>query len=196
MSFSTGGLFLAESVEFARLHQEGEPWSETQRRACLQGLSTLPKAASQQRTIREISTRIASLDAKQRMFLISEADRQEQQALVWLAACRAYQFLREFSVEVLRERYLSWRLHLGLESFNTFYASKAEWDEGLAGLSGSTRGKLRQVLFRMMREAGILSRDGEIQRVGLSNRLYSLIESGGRSDLLIFPGVDARNEVK
>ena len=29
MSFSTGGLFLAESVEFARLHQEGEPWSET-----------------------------------------------------------------------------------------------------------------------------------------------------------------------
>lgn len=195
MSFSTGGLFLNESVEFARLHIEGEPWHETQNRAQSIGLTSLPKAASQQRTLREIANRIACLNSEQRAFLVREAGRQEQQALVWLSVCRAYRFVREFAVEVLRDRYHSWRLELRPEVFDAFYASKAEWNEGLAALSPSTVGKLKQVLYRMMREADLLNKEGEIQGVHLSARLRCLVESDAPADVLVFPGAEPRGPV-
>lgn len=192
MSFSTGGLFLHESVELARLHLDGASWHDTQKRALSQGVTSLPKAASQQRTLREIAKRVACLSAEQRLVLVDKADRQEQQALLWLAVCRSYRFVREFAVDVLRERYSSWRLELRPKDFDTYYALKAEWDDGLAGLSASTRGKLRQVMYRIMREAGLLSSSDEIQGAYLSPRLRSLIEADDPTDLLIFPGVEPK----
>ena len=38
MSFVTGGLFLNESIEVARMHAHGETWEETIRRALEQGV--------------------------------------------------------------------------------------------------------------------------------------------------------------
>jgi predicted exporter len=65
-----------------------------------EGANSLPKAASQRRTLREISNRISTLTQDELDFFIAEADRAEQQALLWLATCRAYRFVREFAVEV------------------------------------------------------------------------------------------------
>jgi hypothetical protein len=61
MSFSTGGLFLNESLVVAGLHVPGEPWSTTLDRALSEGAASLPKAASQRRTLREICNRLAAL---------------------------------------------------------------------------------------------------------------------------------------
>lgn len=100
MSFSTGGLFLNESLEVARLHLEREPWEQTILRALEEGTTSLPKSASKRRTLREISNRLLTLSDEERTYLIEEADRSDQQALLWLAICRAYRFIREFAVEV------------------------------------------------------------------------------------------------
>ena len=156
MSFGTGGLFINESVTVARLHLPGEEWNLTLERAISDGAATLPKAASNRRTLREICKRVGSLTDEERSFLTDEADRPEQEALLWLSMCRTYRFVREFLLEVIQERYLSLRLDLSLETFDSFFDSKAEWDDGLAGLSQTTRLKLRQILFRIMREAGII----------------------------------------
>lgn len=94
------------------------------------------------RTLREICNRLAALTDDERDFFLHEADRGDQLALLWLAACRAYRFVREFAVEVLRERYLSFQLDLPLESFDMLFAAKAEWDEGLAKISPSTQAAL------------------------------------------------------
>lgn len=189
MSFGTGGLMLNESVEVARLRVPQEPWEDTIRRALEQGTTTLPKAASNRRTLREISNRLLTLTDAERAFLIDEADRADRQALLWLATCRAYRFIREFAVEVIRERYLSYQYDLPLESFDILLDAKAEWDDGLASLTSSTRLKLRQVLFRIMREASIISQDGQIQAALLSSQLKSMIEDRAPGDLAVFPGL-------
>lgn len=189
MSFSTGGLFLNESLEIARLHMESETWQETILRAKQEGTTSLPKAASNHRTIREITNRLRTLTETERKFLLEDADRIDQQALLWLATCRAYRFIREFAVEVVRERYLSYQLDLPLESFDTLFEAKAEWDEGLEDLSISTRLKLRQIMFRMMREAGVISDDDRIQTAILSPQLKDLIAENRRGELMFFPGV-------
>src|SRR6056297_303096 len=189
MSFGTGGLMLNESVEVARLHVPQEPWEDTIRRAMEQGTTVLPKAASNRRTLREISNRLLTLSDSERDFLIEEADRADRQALLWLATCRAYRFVREFAVEVIRERYMSYQYELPPESFDILLEAKAEWDEHLTSLTSSTRLKLRQVLFRIMREAGVISQSGQIQASLLSSQLKTMIEEQAPGDLAVFPGL-------
>jgi hypothetical protein len=188
MSFSTGGLFLNESIDVARLHGLGGSWDDTIVRALAEGTIALPKTASQQRTLREIVTRISTLTDNELALLVETDDRTEQQALLWLATCRAYRFVGEFSVQVLRDRHLSYQLDLPLEAFDMFWDEKAEWHPQLEDMSKSTRLKLRQVLFRMMREAEILSIGGTIQTAYLTSRVKSLISQTRPADLAVFPG--------
>jgi hypothetical protein len=189
MSFSTGGLFLNETLAVARLHVLGEPWSATIGLALTEGAASLPKAASQRRTLREIANRLSTLTDAERDYLLANADRGDQLALLWLATCRAYRFVREFATEVLRERYLSFQLDLPLESFDILFAAKAEWDEGLAEISSSTRAKLRQVLFRIMREANVISDDNRILSAYVSPQLKAMLEGQSPQDLMLFPGL-------
>ena len=194
MSFSTGGLFINESVEVGRLHIAGEPWRETIARALSEGTASLPKTASQRRTLREIANRLSALTNQELECLTETYDRTEQQALLWLATCRAYRFVQEFAVEVLRDRHLSFRLDLPLESFDMLWEEKAEWHTELNDISQSTRLKLRQVLFRIMREADILSDNNTIQTAYLTPRVKSLIAGSRSADLAIFPGIALEEE--
>ena len=186
MSFGTGGLFMNESVAIAHLHAPGEDWDATALIARQRRAFPVRKESSAQRTIREIVNRLKSLTDEELMLLV-DGQRSEQTALLWLAACRAYRFIGEFAVEVLSERFLSLRTHLSYDDFDTFLAVKEEWSPKLASLSSSTRAKLRAVLFRLMREAEILSRDDRILGAMLSPRVLAIL---GRNpdELRFFPG--------
>lgn len=179
---------LNESLILVETYQLGEQWADARERLLGQGVSALPKLASQTRALREVYDRISHLSDHERHYLLTEADRSEQQAMIWLSVCRSYRFIHEFAVEVINERYQSWRLELGHEVFDRFLTEKAENDPGLAKLSPTTCAKLRQVLFRILREAGLLSVEGRIQPVWLSGRMKRLIEESNPADLRVFPG--------
>ena len=189
MSFSTGGLFVNESISVARLHKAGESWKETILTAMADGSTSLPKAASNRRTLREIANRVACLTEEERHFLINQSDRPEQEALLWLATCRAYLFVREFAMEVIRERFMSYRVDLPLDAFDHFFDGKAEWHPELTKITPSTRLKLRQILFRMLREAGVIDGASNIRPAYLSSRVIALIDHNAADDLLVFPGL-------
>jgi hypothetical protein len=187
MSFSSGGLLINESVAVASGRQLGEAWSDTFERALADGAVMLPKLASNQRTLREIVNRLQCLSDEEVAFLI-KSDRAEQGALLWLAACRAYRFVGEFAIEVVQDHHLSHRHDLPLGEFDAFFQNKAEWNDELSALTDSTRLKLRQVLYRMMREAGLLSKGNRILPALLSTRLASLIALNDTHELMYFPG--------
>lgn len=189
MSFTTGGLLLLESLAVAKLHVPGEAWAATLERARNAGATALPKVASNRRVLNEIVLRLSALSAGELAFLADEADRDEAQALLWIAICRTYRFIEEFVREVVIDRYLSYRLDLPVESFDVFLHNKAEWNETLARLSPSTQKKLGQVMFRILREAGIISRDRHIQTAILSNRLQIMIENAQPAAFDYFPGL-------
>ncbi|MDX0488821.1 DUF1819 family protein [Sinorhizobium medicae] len=188
MSFSVGGLMVNESVALARHCHQDETWPDARARLLSEGISSFPKLASQTRVLREIFDRVSQLTPAERAYLLEDADRSEQQALIWLAVCRTYTFVREFAIEVIEERFLSWRLDLGHEAFDRFLAEKAEVDTTLSELSPSTCAKLRQVLFRILRESGLLGDEGRIQQVWLSARMKALIHEQCPEDIRIFPG--------
>ncbi|WP_245512219.1 DUF1819 family protein [Rhizobium leguminosarum] len=188
MSFSIGGLMVNESMALARQCRPQETWPNARARLVSEGISSFPKLASKTRVLREIFDRVSQLTQEERAFLLEEADRSEQQALIWLAVCRTYAFVREFAIEVIEERFLSWRPDLGHEAFDRFLAEKAEVDESLSELSASTCAKLRQVLFRILRESGVLGAEGRIQQIWLSARVKALIYEQCPEDIRVFPG--------
>jgi hypothetical protein len=54
-------------------------------------------------------------------------------------------------------------------------------------ITPATRGKLRQVLFKILREADLLTANNMIHAAMLSPRLLGLIQQGSRRDILHFP---------
>lgn len=189
MSFGTGGLFINESVAVARLHVAGTNWDSTLAAARESGAFPVRKASSARRSIREIVNRLKRLSPDE-LALFIEGDRSEQAALLWLAACRAYRFIGEFAVEVLSDRFLSLRTDLTYDDFDTFLSAKEEWSPKLAALSASTRAKLRAVLFRLMREAELLSPEKRILGAMLSPRVLAVIQAGNPDELHYFPGAE------
>ena len=77
---------------------------------------------------------------------------------------------------------------LGLaEDFDSFFNRKSEWHLELDEITPATRGKLRQVLFKILREADLLTANNMIHAAMLSPRLLDLIHQGSRRDILHFP---------
>ena len=175
MSFTSGGMQLNACVDLAKIRLELGSWDQAARSAVSTGLTGLPKASSNERTVRELVKRLKTLSDRELEFLLHEAHRSDQIQLLWISICRAYRFVREFASEVVCERYLVYRYDLPLDAFDTFFAEKAEWDEGLEKISETTRKKLRQMLFRFMRDAEIISADNRILASPISSALQSLL---------------------
>lgn len=189
MSLTSGGLFLNECVVLADSYLNVRDWRVTISQLQADGLTSMPKEKSRRRVLREISNRLETLSDDELQFLVEVADRQEQVSLIWLSICRAYRLIREFILEVVHDRYLAYQFDLEPSSFDFFVEQKAEWDERLASTSDTTRVRQRQIIFKTMREVGIISDDNRIQTTYLSLPLRLLIEATTPNDLAVFPGV-------
>ena len=87
----------------------------------------------------------------------------------------------------LRENHLHFRRQLSFNEYESFFSSKALWHGELDQLAVSTQHKLRQNIFRMLREADLLSDTQVILPAMLSPDLTKILARQGRRDLLVFP---------
>ena len=186
MSFTTGALFHQESLNLAGLYLEIGDWNEVREEAIKRNLLQARTTASAKRNCREIYSRLKHLNQDE-LELLVEGDHQEQAYLLWLAICRHYLFIHDFSAEVIRERFLTLRYDLSYEDYDAFFNAKMDWHEELENITTTTRDKLRQVLFRMLREAELLTPNNSIIPAMLSARLINVICSHSNRDLHIFP---------
>lgn len=186
MSFSTGGLFLRESVELAKLYQELADWDLVKKQSASSNLLQTRTKASSTRAIREIVFRLQKLTSAE-LELLVEGSPQDQKYLLWISVCRTYPFIGEFAVEILHEYYITMRGELQYEDFDYFFNKKADLICQLDEISPTTRDKLRQVLFRMMREADLLTPGNTIQPAMFTPHLIEVVSNHAEKDLQCFP---------
>lgn len=194
MSFTTGGLFLRESVELSSLYIEFGCWNLVREKVFADNLLQARTVNTLKRIWREIASRLGMLTKNELEFLIG-ATRQEQAYLLWLAICRRYKFIADFAFEVLRERHITLKTDLTHEDFDSFFNRKSEWHLELDVITSATRSKLRQVLFKILREADLLTTTNMINPAILSQRLLELIRQSCEKDLLIFPIADLKGMI-
>lgn len=186
MAFTTGALLLRESVGLAALYLELADWDAVRSQARSTNVLQARKASTGKRWVGEIILRLQTLSDDEIRFLVS-GNSQDQASVLWLAICRRFAFIGEFMAEVVRERYLSLRNELGYPDFDAFLEGKTDQHPELAAISPSTRSKLRQVLFRLLREANLLSNDQQIMTPTLGRELAKLMMANDVSETRYFP---------
>lgn len=186
LSFTTGGLFLRETLVLSELYQELSNWDEVRQKAADLNLLQLRTLRSAHRVTREVIARLKTLNESDlRQF--SEASHDDQRLILWLTVCRLYPFVAEFASEVLHEHFITLKTDITLEDFDIFFNRKAEWNPALDVISPSTRKKLRQVLFRIMREAGLLSEHYMVIPIMLGPALHKVLSVNGNQELDYYP---------
>jgi hypothetical protein len=190
LSFTTGGLFSQESAMVANLYLKNLDWQQTRNHVREQNLLQVRTAAAALRISQEVVSRLEHLSVPELQCVVDGTLR-ERGYLLWTAACLRYAFILEFAVEVLREYFVTLRQILRLKDFDAFFNGKAMWHDELDGTALSTQNKLRQNLFRMMREADLISPENLIQPAMLTPRIAALLSARQREAFLIFPLTDA-----
>lgn len=186
MSFTTGALFHHESVKLAALYLDVENWNLVRDKVVAENLLQARTQNTLKRVCSEVISRLRTLSSDELTFLI-DANHQEQAYLLWVAVCHRYSFIADFAVDVLRERYVTLKPDLNHEDFDAFFNRKSEWHVELDKIKPTTRSKLRQVLFKILREADLVTANNIINPALLSPSLLNVIHQGGKRDILYFP---------
>jgi len=186
MSFSTGGLFYNESLLIVDGYFSTNDWTLTRKSALEKNSIQSRTESSVKRRVREICSRLELL-SQQQLTLIQDGSRSEQQYLLWLAICKRHIFIQEFAVEIIREKFLRMDVLLNVQEYDAFYQKKALWHNELDQLQKSTRNKLRQVLFKILREAEIISDSCMILPALLTQELVQAIATDDPQLFRVFP---------
>ncbi len=186
LSFTTGTLLSREAALLAPLFVQHRDWETVRRLALDSNVLQVRTHSTGIRLVRETVKRLSVL-ADDEVALVAEVTASERSHLMWAAACRRYELIGEFAEEVLRERFLLLAPTLGHQDFDSFVRSKALWHDEVAEIKDSTLRKLRSNVFRMLKEAALLSVGGRIMPVLLSERISVALGSHTPSDLRFFP---------
>lgn len=191
MSFTRGTLFLHESLTLLELQPRFDDWNKLRRHVIEGNLLQNRTLRSLQDTCGEVISRVRLLTPEERAWIL-EASGREQAYLLWVAICRRYPFIAEFATEVLRERFLNLHYEISTDDYEIFFNRKAEWHPELDKLTHATRQKLRQILFKTMREASLINDDLTIIPVILSADFVKLLRSHPhQNDTALFPVFDS-----
>jgi hypothetical protein len=190
MSFTTGGLLKQESAELAELYLETPDWQAVRERVISNNLLQARTLKSSRLICNEIIARLKRLSRAELSSLPSGSSR-DQAYILWIAICRRYEFIGDFATEVLRERYIKLQPDLSPDDFEAFFHKKAEWHTELERLSDSTHLKLRQVLFKLLRDVGLLSTANLIQTPIWNPELVNVLKKSGSACFQFFPVFDA-----
>ena len=161
LSFTACSLLSSYSADAIKLYVNIGDWEKVRQIALADNLVQARTFSSRKRITSELVLRLKMLNV-QELDLFINATPQEQGYLLWLAICRCYGFVGDFAFEVIHENFINLKRIVSADDYNVFFQKKAEWHPELGKLADSTKNKLRQTLFLIMREAGILDKNKEI----------------------------------
>lgn len=155
LSFTAASLRLSEMVKVAATAQENGSYDLNIAKERGVVFSSV-KNRTTDREFREIRLRLEKLNQEQKNILI-HGDLVSQKQIAFLAVCKHYAFIRDFTIEVIRDKVLVFDFKLNESDFNSFINSKILLHPELEAFSESTRKKAKQVMYRILEQAGIIN---------------------------------------
>ncbi len=186
MAFTTGSLLHPETIKVVDLFVDLQDWKSVSQAAFENNVLQYRTEGALKRTLSEIISRLKLLDLKA-IDLLYKGMPQEQLQILWFAVCLRYPFIKEFASEVLFDKYRMLQLEVTQLDYDAFFNEKLNWHEELETITDATRYKLKQILFKMLREAEIIDKNNFITTVLITPQVREIIERYDREYLRIFP---------
>jgi hypothetical protein len=114
------------------------------------------KSRTTDREFREIRKRLEKLTPDQINILI-HGDLISQKHIAFLAVCKHYAFIRDFMIDVIRDKVLVFNYNINKSDFKSFISSRIPLHPELEEFSESTLKKAKQVMFHILEQAGIIN---------------------------------------
>ena len=113
------------------------------------------KTKTGRKMLSEFQKRIATL-SKTEVEILAKGDLISQKQIAFKAVCKTYGFIRDFVIEVLREKILVFDYDITEGDYITFYRRKMDLHPEMAIRTVSTNEKIKQVTFKILEQAGII----------------------------------------
>ena len=149
-SFTASNAMIPEFIKVAKNVHNGEDPDELS-----DSVLGREKGATNKRQFQELRRRIKTLNPAQ-VEVLSEGTIDEQKQITHLALCKTYGIYRDFVTEVIFEKVLVYDHSLTEMDMNSFISKKKMDHPELESLAESTEKKVRQVIFRMLQQVGII----------------------------------------
>ena len=188
LSFGTGNAFINESNLILKKYLENKDWSVTEKYSIDNNILQTNTLSSTKRIFREISLRLKSLSHQEQEFFI-RSNYLDQSILIWIAICRTYKFIGDFASMIISEKFSSYQIEMDYNDFNYFYEQQKVVYEELNSLKDSTRKKLRQVIFKIMKDLNIVSKTKEITPLFPSKEIKEISINTTNDMQLFLPGL-------
>lgn len=150
------------------------------------------KSTTGKRLYNEIKKRYNSLtDDQCKLYL--NTDTQSQKQLAFLSVCKSHKFIRDFVVEVIRDKSLVFDYQLTEGEYLSFFRRKKEEHDEMNQLSETSFKKVKQVTFKFLEQAGIINNIKEkiIQPQFLMDEIKKVIADDNPDLLKLFMVSDA-----
>jgi hypothetical protein len=155
LSLTTISLGIRKFEILAELYIELEDWDKVKDEVLRNNLFNLTSKSSTVRQCREIRQRIQALHSETlEDFMVLGTD--ERKFIAFIAICKTYPFVFEFTVQVLAEKLVIYDYQVKEVDFTSFWNEKTMDHPELDKITESTQKKIKQVLIRTLAEVGLL----------------------------------------
>lgn len=155
LSFTAASLRLNEMVKVASALMDDDSTNLNEVRDSRIVFGSV-KNRTTEREFREIKHRLEKLTPDQLEVLV-HGDLISQKQIAFLGVCKHYDFIRDFTVDVIRDKALVFDYQIRESDFNSFINSKISTHPELEEFSETTLKKGKQVMFRILEQAGIIN---------------------------------------
>jgi len=156
LSFTSASLLVNDSIKVAELYSETNDWANTKEIILKENILQRKKECTIVRELQEIRHRLNTLTKKQ-LHLLLNSNIETQKLILFLAVCKYYAYIREFTLEVLRQKLILFDSQLYDSDYDKFYAQKSNSSDKLNRISENTQEKIKRVLFTILWQAGIIN---------------------------------------
>ncbi|WP_034059325.1 DUF1819 family protein [Lacinutrix jangbogonensis] len=122
----------------------------------IEGVLGNGKRATGNRYYKEMCKWLNTLTENQKMMLL-EGSYKVQNEMTFIAACKNFAFIRDFIIEVIREKYLVYDYEITEGDYLSFFRRKAEQHPEMEQLTEVTQKKVKQVTFKILEQAGLIN---------------------------------------
>lgn len=145
------------------------------------------KTSTAKNFLNEINKRLETL-TKAQLHLLAYGTRTQQKQIALLAVCKVHHFIRDFVIEVLREKMLVFDNLLSEGEYISFIRRKADLHPEIEEMTEVSQKKIKQVTFKILEQAGLIdnSQTKIIQPQILDSETIRAIVSDDKNWLQLF----------
>lgn len=147
-SFTTASLMVNEMVLIAQSKNDNTDFNYVE-------ILGNGKSATGKKYYAELTKRLRNLTTDQ-VELLTDGDLPTQKQICFLAVCKTYGFINDFTIEVLRNKFLVFDYQITDGDYLSFLRGKMQEHEELEKLTEQTQQKIKGVIFKIYEQAGII----------------------------------------